>query len=156
MTLADYIAKLSDEDRKTFVARIEAVGNHTVDAYSASLPTWYSQERSSLDVDSVMAVYKHEGPGNSGHYHILMFDYQYAYWSDPKLKPAQAWLTVASKANKNWFKSTAKSDTTIEDGPRHVFGSSVYDPDRRVMIFPGKQKERPIDIGKEELKKDDN
>jgi hypothetical protein len=156
LTLSEYLSKLSDEDRKIFVTRIEAVGNHTVDAYSASLPKWYSSSNSHLDVDSVIAVYKHEGPGNSGHYHILMYDYQYAYWSDPKRKPPETWLTVASKADKDWLKPTTKADATIEDGPRHVFGSSVYDPDKRVTIFPGKQKERPIDIGAQEPKKDDN
>lgn len=156
MTLADYIATLSDEERNTFVARVEAVGSHTVDAYSASLPTWYSPESNSLDVDSVMAVHRHEGPGSSSHYHILMFDYQYAYWSDPERRPVQGWLVAASKANRAWFKPTQKSDGTIEDGPRHVYGSSAYDPDERVLIFPGTQKKQPIDIGAQELKKDDN
>jgi hypothetical protein len=154
LTLTEYMNGLTDEERKAFADRVNAVGNSTVDAYSATLPKWYSTENNHLDVDSVVAVYKHEGPGNSGHYHILMMDYQYAYWSDPKRKPVEAWLTVASKANKNWFKSTAKSDGPAEDGPRHVFGSSVYDPEKRELIFPGTQKKQPIEVGAQELKND--
>ncbi len=156
MTLYDYMNGLTDEERKSFADRVNAVGNSTVDAYSATLPKWYSPDNNHLDVDSVVAVYKHEGPGASGHYHILMMDYQYAYWSDPKRKPPEAWLTAASKANKNWFKSTAKRDGPAEDGPRHVFGSSAYDPEKRELIFPGTQKKQPIEVGAQELKKDDN
>lgn len=155
MRLSSYFASLSDEERDDFVRRVEEVGNSTVDAYSASLPKWYSPESNALDVDSVIAVYKHEGPGNSGHYHILMLDYQYAYWSDPNRRPAQGWLVAASKANRNWFKPTQKSDGVVEDGPRHVYGSSVYDPDERVFIFPGTRKRQPIEVGETELK-DDN
>lgn len=147
MTLNDYLNSLKDTDRAAFLKRVEAVGNQTVDMYSASLPSWYNKDRNSLDVDSICAVYKHDGPGNSGHYHLLLLDYQYAYWSDPNLRPVQGWLKSASKANKNWFKPTTKSDASTEDGPFHVFGASVYDPDERVMIYPGKQKKQPIEVG---------
>lgn len=152
MTLNEYLNSLSAEERVDFVMRVEAVGHPTVDAYSASLPTWYDRERSHLDVDSVHAVHRHEGPGGSSHYHILMLDYQYAYWSDPNRRPVQGWLVAASKANRSWFKPTQKADGTTEDGPRHVYGSSAYDPDERVLIFPGTRKKQPIEVGKIEVK----
>lgn len=157
MTLNEYLATLTEEQRIAFAARVNAVGSQTVDAYSASKPNWYDEERNSFDVDSIHALYRHEGPGASSHYHILMLDYQYAYWSDPALRPVQGWLVAASKANKNWFKDMTKSDGTTEDGPRHVFGSSVYDPDEKVLIFPGTQKKQPIEVGPiAGAKKDDN
>jgi hypothetical protein len=145
MTLNDYLETLKDKDRAAFAKRVSAIGSPTVDAFSASLPSWYKDARNSFDVDSVHAVYFHEGPGSSKHYHILMLDYQYAYWVDAKPKPD--WLKAASKADKAVFKATAKSDATIEDGPRHVFGSSVYDPDDRVLIYPGTKTKQPIEVG---------
>lgn len=153
MRLVDYLNSLTIEQRIAFVKRVEAIGNHTVDAYSASLPQWYDPDRSSIDVDSICAVHKHDGPGNSGHYHLLLLDYQYAYWSDPERKSAQGWLVSAGKANKNWFKTTAKLDGPNEDGPRHVYGSSAYDPEERVFIFPGTKKKQPIEVGEPEVKK---
>jgi hypothetical protein len=163
VTLNDYLNSLSDEQRTAFVKRVEAVGNQTVDVFSEALPKWYDPEACSLDVNSVYAVHKHEGPNGSGHFHLLLLDYQYAYWEDADRKPAKPTKPedpdpktekpendvriVASKADKNFFKDTAKSDASIEDGPRHVFGSSLYDPDKRVFIFPGTQKKQPIDVG---------
>jgi hypothetical protein len=145
MTLTGYLETLKDEDRDAFVKRVSAIGSPTVDAFSSSLPEWYSKGRNSFDVDSVHAVYHHEGLDGSEHYHLLMLDYQYAYWSDAK--PAPTWLKAASKADKAAFKPTVKSDTSIEDGPRHVFGSSVYDPDEKVILYPGDKKKQPIEVG---------
>lgn len=156
MTLAEYLATLTDEEQDVFVERVRAIGSPTVDVFSASVPKVYDDQRSSLDVDNVHAVHRHLGPGASSHYHLLLLDYQYAYWSDPKLRPVQGWLNAASKANRNWFKPTEKNDATIEDGPRHVYGSSIYDPDEREIIFPGKTKKQPIDIGAIGVLKNDN
>lgn len=169
MTLNDYLNSLSDEQRAAFVRRVEAVGNPTVDVFSEVLPKWYDPEISSLDVNSVHAVHKHEDPSGSSHFHLLLLDYQYAYWEgadrkpakptkpedpDPKVeKPEDDVRIVASKADKKWFKATEKSDGSIEDGPRHVYGSSLYDPDERVFIFPGKQKKQPIEVGEREPEK---
>lgn len=147
MTLIDYLNSLSPEKQAAFVKRVEAVGHPTVDVYSASLPSWYDPEGRPNDVDSICTVHKHEGPGGSSHYHLLLLDYQYAYWSDPERRPVQGWLVSAGKANRNWFKPTVKSGGSTEDGPRHVYGASVYDPEARVLIFPGTQKKQPIDIG---------
>jgi hypothetical protein len=145
MRLSDYLETLKDADKAAFAKLVSGVGSPTVDAFSPSLPTWYSEGRNSFDVDSVHAVYFHEGPGSSKHYHLLLLDYQYAYWVEARPKPD--WLKAASKADKAVLKDTTKSDATIEDGPRHVFGSSVYDPDDRVLIYPGTQKKQPIEVG---------
>jgi len=147
MTLGEYLETLTDEQKAAFADRVNAIGSPTVDAYSASLPAWYAEERNSFDIDSVHAMYHHEGPNGQSHYHMLLLDYQFAYWSDPKLKPAPAWIKAASKADKKWFKATTKSDGAVEDGPRHVFGSSVYDPDAKEFIFPGTKKKQPIEVG---------
>jgi hypothetical protein len=163
MTLNDYLNSLSDEERIAFVKRVEAVGNQTVDVFSEALPKWYDPEASSMDVNSVYAVHKHEGPSGSSHFHLLLLDYQYAYWENAERKPAKPTKSedpdpkdekpendvkiVASKADKKFFKATAKADGSTEDGPLHVFGSSLYDPDKRVFIFPGTQKKQPIDVG---------
>lgn len=163
MTLNDYLNALSDKDRAAFVKRVEAVGNQTVDVFSEVLPKWYDPEASPIDVNSVYAVHKHEGPNGSSHFHLLLLDYQYAYWEDADRKPAKPTKPddpdpkvekpendveiVASKADKKYFKDTAKADASIEDGPRHVFGSSIYDPVERVFIYPGTQKKQPIEVG---------
>lgn len=147
MMLAEYLATLTDKEQEAFVERVRAVGSPIVDVFSASVPKAYDTEKDSLDVDTIHAVYRHNGPGASSHYHMLLLDYQYAYWSDPARRPVQGWLVAASKANRNWFKTTQKSDDTTEDGPRHVFGSSIFDPDKRELIFPGKTKKQPIDVG---------
>ena len=163
MTLNDYLNSLSAEQRTAFVKRVEAVGNKTVDVFSEVLPKWYDPEASSIDVNSVYAVHKHEGPGGAGHFHLLLLDYQYAYWEDaerksakptkpedpdPKVgKPENDVKIVASKADKKYFKATAKADGPTEDGPLHVFGSSIYDPVERVFIYPGTQKKQPIEVG---------
>lgn len=175
MTLNDYLNSLDETEQTAFVKRVEAVGNQTVDVFSEDLPTWYDPEVSSLDIDSVYAVHRHDDPDGSGHYHLLLLDYQYAYWADADRKPAkpakpedpekpkdpkakkpeEAVSIVASKAAKKFFKTTAKSDGPTEDGPRHVFGSSVYDPEERVFIFPGAKKKQPLEVGEQELR-DDN
>lgn len=147
MTLSEYLATLTDEEQDAFVERVRAIGSPHVDIYSASKPKVYDEEKSSLDVDAINAIHHHEGPGNSSHWHVLLLDYQYAYWSDPARRPVQGWLVAASKANADWFKATEKSDSSTEQGPRHVYGSSAYDPERKVRIYPGKQKEQPIDVG---------
>ena len=145
MTLTSYLETLKDEDRAAFVKLVLGVGSPTVDAFSPSLPEWYAEGRNSFDVDAVHAVYFHDGQGSAKHYHMLLLDYQYAYWAEVRPKPD--WLKAASKVAKDMFKATTKSDGTIEDGPRHVFGSSVYDPDDRMLIYPGTQKKQPIEVG---------
>lgn len=172
MTLNDYLNSLDEKDQTVFAKRVSDVGNQTVDVFSDEAPKWYDPESSSLDVDSVYAVHKHEGAGDSSHYHILLLDYQYAYWSDadrkptksakpadpdPKVKkPEDAVKIVVSKADKKIFKATAKSDGATEDGPRHVFGSSMYDPDAREFIYPGTKKKQPLEVGEQETIKDDD
>ena len=154
MTLSDYLATLTDEEQTAFVDRVRAIGSRTVDVYSANVPKAYDEERSSLDVDQIHAVHHHQGPGNSSHYHMLLLDYQYAYWSDSERRPAQGWLVAANKANKKWFKPTEKRDGPTEDGPRHVYGSSAYDPETKTRIFPGKRKKQNVDeVGESEVTK---
>lgn len=145
MKLSEYLAKLDEEEQYAFIKRVREVGSRTVDVYSANKPKEYDEERDSLDIDNVHAVYHFQGPGSSSHYHVLLLDYQYAYWADPNRRPVLGWIKSASKANRNWFKSTTKADGSVEEGPRHVFGSSVFDPETKERIFPGTQKKQAID-----------
>lgn len=147
MTVDEYRAGLSAEEREDFDQRVQAIGSRHVDVYSASIPKVYDQERDSRDIDNIAAIYHFEGPGASSHYHILLTAHQYAYWSDPERRPVQGWLVAASKANVNWFQPTEKSDGTVENGPYHVFGSKVFDLDEKEFVYPGKQKKQPIDSG---------
>lgn len=155
MTVDEYLASLTAEQREDFEQRVQAIGSRHVDVYSASIPNFYDEppqdildeSRDSLDIDNIAAIYHFEGPGASSHYHILLTAYQYAYWSDPERKPVQGWLVAASKANVNWFQPTEKSDGTVGNGPYHVFGSKVFDPDEKEFVYPGKQKKQPIDSG---------
>lgn len=147
MTLSEYLATLDEEQQNLFVARVAEVGAGTVDCYSATLPNWYTDELDRNDVDSLCDWHYHRGPGASSHYHILLLDYQFAYWSDPERRPVQGWLVAASNSNRDWFKPTQKSNGTTEDGPRHVFGSSAFDFETKTRFYPGLKPKEPIDVG---------
>jgi hypothetical protein len=149
MTLREYLASFGEDDtaRQAFLDRVAAIGSRKVDVYSASVPKVYDEEKSPLDVDHINAVHYFRGPGASSHYHILLLDYQFAYWSDPERRPVQGWLVAASKAKRDWLKPTLKSDGPPENGPRHVYGSSAYDPELKEFFFPGKRKRQPIEVG---------
>ena len=156
MRLGEYLATLSDKEQDAFVERTRAIGSPTVDVFSATKPKEYDDQRDSLDVDHIHAIHFHDGSGSSKHYHLLLLDYQYAYWADPERRPKVGWLVAASKANTAWSKATTKSDSSVEQGPRHVYGSSIFDPDTKERIFPGTRKKQPIEVGSIGVRNDDN
>ena len=110
------------------------MGGRNIDIFCDELPAEYDENKMS-DSDGIHSYVVTQDEDGNDFYHLLLTPEQWTYFS--LMTPQPKWLKTAMKASKKRLKKFKKKGAqSPEDSPRHVFGSSVYDPETGDVLYP--------------------